>query len=172
MKKAICVLSLSFSFFLPHIQVANAQTDDFGDLIRKSKSSLNGLEVSNHEIVCLIVNLQGTKAKSFGLTEESIRTKCELRLRQAGFKPVRSNEFDERLIVGVGILSGGGVFIHSQFRRAVVFVGKRTTYRIRATTWQKVDYGTHGDDLGFVMISIDKQLDSFFNEYLKANTGK
>ena len=174
MKKVILILLLSFSFLVFDIQVANAQDPDqvleFLALFGKSKDSLSGLEVSDPKKVGLMVSLDTKDEYIRGLTEERIRTKCELRLRQAGLEPVDAGFRNECFSVEVGILSAGGFIISSLFRRTVVFKGEGTTYRIRATTWEKVAFGTHGRNMELIMSGVDGLLDSFLNEYLKANS--
>jgi hypothetical protein len=71
--------------------------------------------------------------------------------------------------VEVGILPGGALAVALRFFRTVVFEGKGAIYRKPAITWEKVSFGTHGNNTAFVMSTIDEMLDSFLNEYLKAN---
>jgi hypothetical protein len=175
MKKAICILLLSFSFFVFNIQMPNAQDRgqifDFATWTLRSKASLNGLEVSDHKKVNLEVHLQikDKDNSQIGLTEKIIRTRCELRLRQAGLEPIPSRKIaDEYLSVAVNVLSTA-FMVSVRFCRSGIFDGGKTPYLIHAVTWQKNFYGTHSNDPEFIMSGLDARLDSFINEYLMAN---
>lgn len=174
MKKATLILLLSFSFLVFGSQTTNARDEaeeiarlaDYQLLEFKSKPSLNGLEVIHYKRVELFVRLENEKS-SFKLTEERIRTKCELRLRQAGLEPVKSRVGGEYFSVSIKIFpSTYGMTV--SFLRPVLFYGG-TTYSKVAITWQKVIFGTHGDDENYIVNGLDEKIDSFLNEYLKAN---
>ena len=86
MKKAILILLLSFSIFTFDIQGANAQDrllDKFTDVLVNSKTPLNGFENSDHNKVGLLIHLaiDNPADPMPGLTDEILRTQCELCLR-------------------------------------------------------------------------------------------
>lgn len=173
MKKGIFILLLSFSFFVFDAQVANAQggrIDRFIDVFNNSEVSINGLENADHKKVGLHISfaIEGKDASLFGLTEESIRRKCELRIRQAGLEPTKKETY---LNVGVKVKSLGpswGLFAVSlRFYRYVVFGANERTYYRFASTWEDGSVGEGGAD--FIISSLDRFLDGFLNEYLKAN---
>ena len=56
--------------------------------ILASKPSLNGLETSDYRRVRIGIEPLNEAARKFGLTEERIRSRYELRLRQYGLEPV------------------------------------------------------------------------------------
>jgi hypothetical protein len=163
---------LSFSFFVPNTQLAVAQT--VGSACGKSlKISLNGLEVSDYRKICLKINLQNKDNNRLGLTRESIKTKCELRLRQSGLELVSKREgTEETLLIGV-FASPNSFLLEAEFFRAVlVLFDKETWYLLNSITWRNAFWGSHGnrpDQKKEIMQSLDELLDSFLNEYLKAN---
>lgn len=169
MKKAASILLLSLSFFIFNIQGTNAQSpsSDYLSLFLKSKDSLNGLEASDYKKVKMEIFLEITKNDQIGLTEERIRTNCELRLRRMGLEPV-STGTDEFLAVGVDIFFNIMV-VRLTFNRGVLFYGNERTYFSTATTWRGGYFGTHGNSQERVLNTLAQAFDSFLNEYLKAN---
>jgi hypothetical protein len=164
MKKMVLALLLLCSFF--GLQSVNAQ--DFLSVALKSKSSLNGLEDSDYKNVRVFIKIIGNEADKIRLTEDRIRTKCELRLRQVGLTPIPCEEPYECLAINVHVY--GNAFRYGiQFHRIVLFYAQETTYSKRATTWEKNGLGLHGGDPEFIIQSLDGPLDDFLNQYLKAN---
>ncbi len=177
MEKAISILLLSFSFFVFDAQVANAQgrpIEKFADLVKDSKEPLNGLESFEHKQVALriFLNIDGKTDDSLaGLTEERIRTKCELRIRQAGLESVQGKPCFLRVEVSViPFISAFAISLH--FYQGVVFYAKGTTYFQLAPTWQRDSYGRYEMGSDFIISSLDQHLDFFLDEYLKANASQ
>ena len=166
MKRVLLILLLSFSFFLITTKAAKAQDyQQYLELFRNSKRSLNGLEISDHKKVNILISVK-TKSHEIGLTEERIRTKCDLRLRQAGLE--LAGRESESLYVEISILENA-FGVRASFNRFVLFNGKGPTYRKLAVTWEATYIGAHGNKEEYVMGALDELLDSFVNEYLKAN---
>ena len=189
--KAICVLLLSFSFFLLEASGAYAQSSHMVNLVarslrnkpgkelelkpdegKNSQVSLNGLEDSDYKKVGLRIYLEKDKSVDSlpGLTEERIRTKCELRIRQAGLEPVL--EKFNYLAVLISTNSAGAFAIQLRFERWAVFGAKGTTYGVFAPTWISAGFGNHLGQGEVIINSLDGHLDKFLNEYLKANASQ
>jgi hypothetical protein len=158
MKTAILIMSVVlFSF-----QMADAQ-DQQSDPIW----SPSGLETSAYKAVPLLISGKGFD--EIKLTEESIRGKCELRLKQANLDPIpATTPFMKYLEISVSIV-GTAFLIEVEFNRSVTFKTKSQEYQTEASTWKRVVVGTHGQDPEFVMQRLDRQLNYFLDDYLKAN---
>jgi hypothetical protein len=105
-----------------------------------------------------------------GLTEERIRTRCELRLKQYGLKPVPvSDQIPEFVYIGIHVV---GLAYHTwvEFGRPVVFNSGNALYKTSGKTWFRSETGTHGGDAEFIIRGLDSLFDEFLNEYLKANS--
>ena len=165
MKKAILVISLFVFFVIINHELLNAQ--DFYNLAKKSKISVNGLEISDYKKVRIAIEIQD-KAGKIGLTEERVRTRCELRLRQAGLQPAVSEDLLDCLVIRIHVLSNAFAVI-LRFHRGVLFEVKGTPYFIVAPTWDHSGTGVHGNDPEYIIQALDGSLDAFLNEYLKAN---
>jgi hypothetical protein len=170
-KKGILIFLIFFSLFLSHVQSANIQ--DVGrswpDVIRKSSTSLSGLESSDYKRVKVVVNFRETGSPFGEAFKERIRTRCDLRLRQAGLEPVSQKNTGEYLRVGLGILSRT-MAIDLDFMRLVAFSAEEKIYLAEASTWEAGTFGTHGGKEESLLSSLDGRLDSFLKEYLKANS--
>ena len=171
MKKAILIPLIFFSLFLSHVPSADAQ--DVGrswpDLIRKSSTSLSGLESSDYKRVKVVINFRETGSPFGEAFKEKVRTKCDLRLRQAGLEPLSQKNTGEYLRVGLGILSRT-MAIDLDFMRLVAFSAEGKIYLAEASTWEAGTFGTHGGKEESILTALDGILDSFLKEYLKANS--
>jgi len=166
MKKAILAVLVFVSLFVFTRQSVDAQ--DFVALLKKSKPAQSGLEVYNYKKVPLSTRIEG-KANKIGLTNERIRTKCELRLRQAGLQP-EAAKLPPGLFITVHI-ADPAFFIGVHFSQLVIFEANQTPYFMTATTWSKDGMGTNPSP-EYIIQCLDGYLDSFLNEYLEANTKK
>jgi hypothetical protein len=128
----------------------------------------NGLEVENVNEMQIIVEDLNNEASKIGLTKEDIITKCESKLRQFRIKPVEDT--DAYLYVAVNVV-GNGFSISIEFSRKVLYkVGNKTYYKYGTSTWSTIATGTYGQGKqNFILDGIDKYLEHFLNEYLKAN---
>ncbi|MGD0626389.1 MAG: hypothetical protein ABSB32_16930 [Thermodesulfobacteriota bacterium] len=132
--------------------------------------SLNGLETSDYRKVVVVIENLSEDAINIGLTQERIRTKCELRLRQAGLEPLsRLNEKSECLYINIHVV-GFAYHISLEFRRLIYFDAGMISYRTVSATWKIGATGTHGRDPESIIQGLDGRLDNFLNEYLKANS--
>ncbi len=178
MKKATLILLGTLSFFVFNLQLVDAQAkapwrynQDFFRMGKKLESapSLNGLEASDHRKLHLRIEIQRSDIDRIGLTEERIRAKCELRLRQAGLEPIPSTTpSGDSLEITVFII-GSAFHVEMQFIRDVLFEANGRSYYTTASTWQEGGTGTHGKDPEYIIRRLDECFDSFLNEYLKAN---
>jgi hypothetical protein len=166
MKKAILVISLFLFIAVVKHQLVNAQ--DFYGFSKKSKSSLNGLEVSDYKKVRIKINMQGSSANKIGLTEENIREICELRLRQSGLQLVVSEEPVDCLVIVIQVIPRA-FSIRSEFYRGILFEVKGEPYFTVASTWENWGTGTHADRPEYIIRMLDQHFDAFLKDYLKAN---
>lgn len=161
------ILFLSFSIMvILSSQVLSAE--NISSPFLRAKFSLNGLETSNYKNVSLLIESLTEDAEKIGLTEERIKTKCELRLRQSGLNPSSDRRF-EHLYVNISVVSQA-LNIRIDFKRPVLFEVGKKRYRKMASTWCESITGTHGDNPEFIIQSLNELLDMFLNEYLKANS--
>ncbi len=171
MKKAMWVLSLSLCFSLYGSPWANAQDGgrSWHDLVRKSLTSLSGLEASEYKGIKVAVNFKGTGSPFGESFQERVRAECELRLRQAGLEPVAEKISGEYLRVNCSILART-MAIDLNFMRLAAFSAEEKIYMAEASTWETGTFGTHGKKEETVLSSLGGRLDLFVKEYLKANS--
>ena len=139
--------------------IADAQSERWG----------SGLEVPNYKSLRVVVEQVTKSAADIGLTEGRVRTGIELRLRQSGVQPISQYKSDEFLYTDIEVT--GNVFtISLQFTRLVSYsVGRDETTITLGRTWQKKASGVHGRNPQKIIQGLDTLLDTFLNEYLKAN---
>ena len=164
MKKAILVLVMFLPLILLNPQKASAQ--DYQYYFSKSKYTKIGLEVSDYKKVNLFFINEGID--KINLKEERIKTKCELRLRQAGLDPIPFTSATEVLFVRVNVVAMA-FDVRLQFCRSVFFVVDNTLYNIFAPTWEGKFLGTHGLSSQYIIGALDQLIDDFLNKYLEAN---
>lgn len=148
-------------------QMVNAQEQP---AFMTSQPSLNGLETSDYKRVKIGMEQLNEAAKKLGLTEERIRARCELRLKQYGLEPVSvDDQMPEFVYIGIHIV---GMAFHTwvDFGRPVVFNSGKTLYTTSGKTWFRSETGTHGGDPEFILQVLDSLFDEFLNENLKANS--
>ena|SRR5215471_13059894 len=114
-------------------------------------------------------------ARKFGFTDDDIRTKVRLRLRQAQIRPLQTgsaselSEDQQTLEVDVQIV-GLAFNVGLEFQRSVVCpLPNNGVANIVSPTWTYAVTGTHGHDRAYVLSGLDEALDTFLNYYLKAN---
>ena len=149
------------------LQMLNAQEQP---AVLDSKPSLNGLDTSDYKKVRIGIEPLNGAAKIIGLTEESIRTRYELLLRQYGLEPVSTSDpKPEFLYLGIHVV---GTAFHTwvDFGRPVVFNVGKASYTAPGKTWFRSETGTHGGDPEFILQGLDSLFNEFLNEYLKANS--
>jgi hypothetical protein len=132
------------------------------------KYSFNGLEVENRNgPLKLIIEKLSQDASRIGLTKDRIKTKCELRLRQAGIG-ISSETLANTLYVNINV--GRKAFSCSlEFRRLVNYTVGKIQYETIATTWQDGGHGLHGEDSKYTINFLDELLDKFLNDFLATN---
>jgi hypothetical protein len=129
--------------------------------------SRSGLEASNYKTVRL--RILGKGLDKIGLTEDRIRTRCELRLKQADLTQVASDDpFDIHLGIWVTIV-GRAFSVNAAFIRPYWFLANDQEYFRVGPTWESNQLGTHANDPNNVIQALDELLGEFLNEYLKAN---
>ena len=131
-------------------------------------SNGTGLEVENYSFVCIIIETLPEGATEVGLTKDRVLPRVELRLRQAGLHPGEQRS-GECLYVSINVV-GQAFSVHLAFLRWVSYVvGENRQLRVHAATWNTGGAGTHGRDSEYIVQGLDRHLDQFVNEYLKAN---
>ena len=113
--------------------------------------------------------MRGSGIDRIGLTEERVRTKCELRLRQSGLQPVVSEAPYPALVITIQVLAKDTFVIEIQFYRVILFEVNGVPYSTIAPTWEHWGTGKHGNDSEYIIKTLDQFFDVFLNEYLKAN---
>ena len=147
------------------------------------------LWVEDYEHLTIFVENVGTEAEDLGLTRDRIQTETELRLRQAGISPSDAFVIDgfELPLPSLDVVVGKDVVdyhlnvqirvVGTYFRVAVAF--KRfASYALPdgefargyMTSWERTSSGAFDEGDGdYVIGSLDQVLDTFLDEYLKAN---
>ena len=122
-------------------------------------------------------------AKSAGLTEEQLKTVVELKLRLAGIKVNSMEEMrvsEDRTFIYVNVCTTSRndspnitYFVSVRFHQRVLLIGRPFT-AVSGLTW---DDGVIGTDIKnkFQEVArrkVKEQMDTFLNDYLKANPKK
>jgi len=148
-------------------QLSNAQEQP---AFFESKPSLNGLETSDYQRLKIGIEPLNEAAKKIGLTEERLRSRYELRLRQYGLEPVSSSDQTFGFVyLGIHVV-GKAFHTWVDFGRPVVFNSGKAWYTTSGKTWFRSETGTHGGDSEFILQGLDSLFDEFLKEYLKANS--
>ena len=168
MMRRIIFLALALFLFTLLYRSGRLNAQNVNPLL-DAKGSANGLEVSDYRKVRVSIEKLPEDARKIGLTEERIRTECELRLWQAGLESVPPSGRSERLYVNINVVSSA-FNIDLEFKRKVFFEVKETLYvDYGITTWSWGTTGMHGGNPEYIVQSLDGLLHEFLNEYLKAN---
>jgi hypothetical protein len=128
-----------------------------------------GLAVADYRNVRVEVGDMLPDAERIGLTADRVRTRVELRLRQAGLTPTDAGR-DEHLRVEVFVV--GATYAWTiEFVRPVTFViNESLAGSSEASMWGGMNVGaTHGNSAAVVVESLDGALDRFLNDYLRVN---
>ncbi len=123
----------------------------------------------------LPILIEEIESNTLGVTKDSIRTKTELRLRQANIRPSDSASHappsDEYyLYVNIGLFDGAFV-VQLEFQRSATWElpDGNLSRPLHLTTWSAVSFGRYGSSSTFIIEQLDGLLDKFLNAYLKAN---
>jgi hypothetical protein len=131
--------------------------------------SRTGLEANNPKRLDILIEELTKEAYDIGLTTEKLRTKCELRLRQAGIEPIDSLGSSTYLYLNCNIVGAAYNIFLSLNRRVKFEVGDKTYNKDACSTWTSGTTGTHGWNGNNLIGELDNLLDLFLNDYLKAN---
>lgn len=152
------------------ISTLHAQFDNSSRLGFNQYYSSTGLEVSNYKELPLYVTSLESDGKKIGLTEDIIKTKCELKCRSFNIKPLNETTVPGHYELLVHVTVVGYAFgVSLEFERAVHYKIDEKDVYARATLWSKTRIGTHGGKRGFILETLAIALDEFLNDYLKAN---
>ena len=133
-----------------------------------AQSPASGLEVAQPNFMEVVIENLSGDAKEIGLIESRIRTRVELRLRQANLS-IQERSTGEYLYVKIAVV-GSGFNVSLDFQRLVTFNdGEGNNRWVYASTWHTGGTGTHGDSSEYTIQGLDQMMDVFLNEYLKAN---
>jgi hypothetical protein len=131
--------------------------------------SVSGLETDNYKYVAVhvVVELAGDASK-IGLTEDSVRTHVESRLRSAGLTPGDARLYGTWLYVNVR--TGGTVYlVDVAYDRQVTFEARGQRLGTVGVVWHRNVVGTTGGSHAYIIRGLDQLLDAFLNDYLRAN---
>ena len=131
--------------------------------------SKTGLELDGKDIQILVESLPND-AKKFGVTEDRIKTKCELRLRLVGLNLVDVWRSPPAVLY-INVSAVGNAFsIDLYFDRTLNFmVGAKEMFKDNVPTWHEDILGTDNGESDYVIQALDVLLDKFLNDLLKAN---
>ncbi len=109
-------------------------------------------------------------AKEIGLTQEAVDAAVRSRLR--GARIYDQTTFFPLLVVSINV--AGQAFVISvelaqKVYREVALGNDVRNISGPAVTWSTVVLGTHGHDPGFILQSLNGQIDKFIDEYLRVN---
>ena len=102
-------------------------------------------------------------AKKIGLSDKSILTAAESRLRAARLYDENANN---SLLIQINVFQS--VFSMNVYFTKRLFDPVTDVY-MYVSTWRKGVTGTHGQDSSYIMSSLSQLLDQFFAEYLRVN---
>ena len=141
-------------------------------ILALAQQSGTGLEVADYRTVPYIVAGLSDDAAKAGLDLNRLRTRLELRLRQADLVPLDEVIVPAAFLYLEVLVVGEAFSIELQFRRPVSFSDAGLEYRVsHASVWQVNFAGTHTNDAAFIIDVVDQGLDQFLNQYLKVNQG-
>jgi len=107
-------------------------------------------------------------AKKIGLTEEKLRTVSELRLRKEGMTIVDETGLEIAIVYVNVIVVGTAYHLNLLICEWVVLIRPYAKWALVATYMQEGS-GTHGGIPEWIVSSLNKLFDEFFNDYYKAN---
>jgi len=169
LSKIIFILIISL-FIHPLIGYSQEGLTEEG--IKTRREPLKGIK----DIFVVIEDLPPV-AKELGITEESLKTKVELKLRLAGIKIPRSEEKDSPFVilyVKLNIVRDKNIYAFNMdiSLLEIVYI-KRINQRRPASIW---DYShvilTQKDSSSFIREELKRGLDIFLNDYLAVNPKK
>ena len=120
----------------------------------------------------------GGNAEEIGLTNDRVRTMAASRLAAAGVyqdfsgeypTPRTADIFAPRLgRLGVFVETSGPAF-SARVAHEKDLLDPITELENPSTTWERNTFGTHGNDVGFILQWVSETLDEFVLEYLRVN---
>lgn len=132
-------------------------------------SSLTGLETANHKEIQIVIEDLRQYALDVGITEDAIRSKINLRLRQFGLRPSITESTDSGyLYINLNKLVQS-YNLELSYIRNVIFEVENVqyiTFGARVYTISNAGFpGTYNQ----IMDVLDRLLDQFISDYLDAN---
>ena len=117
-----------------------------------------------------LVETLNDDAAEIGLTKERIETAIHSRLR--GAKIFTDNKLNYTLLYVRVSVVGDAFGYDIDFRKRMTDTGPSETasgFDGFATTWNRSGLGTHGQDAGYILQHLSKQIDEFIDEFLRVN---
>ena len=111
----------------------------------------------------LFVQKKDRDAAMIDLTEESIQTAAESRLRSAR---LYSTEADQVLYIDVTVIASA-FHIHLKYMKKLF--DSLSGERLLAVSWNTGSTGQHAGDSGYILSSLSRYLDEFLVEFLRVN---
>ncbi len=143
---------------------------DFFFEVEDSEYSYAGLEVTNPEIVPVLIEGLGQEAYDLGITTIQLREWMRPRFSQVDLEYEEAGDDPDFRYLYVQLEVAGGAFsIDLNFDRQVYFDANGVPNATIASTWKKGLVGLHNSDISFVQSSLEQLLDMFFNDYLASN---
>jgi len=137
-----------------------------------SIDSKSQLWLKNYKNLPIVIESLDPVSNALGLTDDAVRAKTEIHVRQAGLNPVVGVDASvEGYYLYVNILTVGPAFhVRLEFKRYTSWTLPNGKVIQRLTvTWQTSATGTHGLEGGYIIRALDARLDTFLSAYLKAN---
>ena len=131
-----------------------------------------GLETGGDKRIYVMVEPMSDKSKKIGLTENLLKTKVGLRLRQNGLVPVdemTSFELGYYLYVNTFVV-GSAYYWDVTFMRMVEFSVDDKLYWTMGGAWESTGLGTHASDVKNIFEAALDSVDIFCNEFLSVNS--
>ena len=152
----VVVISAVYAF---HIALFGIQTSD------SNSNALKGIKA----IFFLVEDLP-QKATELGLTIERIKTATESKLREEGLSVPDYSYADPYLFISIHVVNRA--FSVEVSLRENVVLKRAKSITCRAATWSNSVTGVHGGDPNSIIDGLQWVLDSFLNDYDKANPKK
>ena len=131
----------------------------------------SGLEVAPKTPIYVLVEKITENERALGLSDELIRNKVELSLRQNGIKVCTKTEsFNEGIFLYINVgVTGNSYSVNIGFSRLVTYLVGSKSYNIFAETYVRSGQGIHAGNSRTIINSILDGVDIFSGDFLRIN---
>jgi hypothetical protein len=133
-------------------------------------SDSNSFALKGIKALFVLVEDLPQKATGIGLTTERIKTATELKLRGEGISVPNYSYEDPYLHISINVVYQA--FSVEVSLRENVVLKRDKSINCRAATWLNSVTGVHSNDPNYIIAGLQAVLDSFLNDYYKANPKK